>query len=58
MMRLRPTSWVVDWTEGFVGMMLSIKYYLILLVAQLLYRFPDVLINYWGPAEETKAKSK
>ena len=55
---LHPTNWVVDWTGGFVGMMLSIQYYLILLVAQLLYYFSDALINYWAPAGEIRAKSK
>ena len=55
---LHPTNWVVDWTGGFVGMMLSIEYYLISLVVQLLYCFSDVLINYWAPAGETRAKSK
>ena len=58
MKRLRPTYWVVDWTGGFVGKMLSIQYYFILLVAQLLYCFPGILINYWAPVGETRAKSK
>ena len=58
MKRPHPTKWVVDWTGGFVGMMLSIQYYFILLVAQLFYRFLDSLINCWAPAGETRAKSK